>query len=204
MFITFEGIDNSGKSTQAKLLVQRFEQQGEMVIFLREPGGTAVSEQVRTILLDKAHLDLTDTAELLLFSAARSQLVNEIIIPGLDQGKVVVCDRFYDSTTAYQGYGRGLNLDHVRLINKLATSGLSPDLTFIVEIPVEEIQVRRKRARGSPDRMESSGTQFYRKVVEGYRTIAQGEPKRCVLLDGLQPVATIHEKVWSIIQQRRD
>jgi dTMP kinase len=203
MFITFEGIDYSGKSTQAKLLVERLQQQGDDVMFLREPGGTAVSEKIRTILLDKKHLTMSQTAELLLFSAARSQLVQEIILPGLAERKIVVCDRFYDSTTAYQGYGRGLNLDHIRLINEFATSGLLPDVTFIVEIPVEEIARRRSLTGSSPDRMESSGENFYRKVFQGYRSIASAEPRRCVLLDGLHPVEQLHEKIWTIIQQRR-
>jgi len=204
MFITFEGIDYSGKSTQAKLLVERLERQGDDVVFLREPGGTAVSEKIRAILLDKAHLDMTDFAELLLFSAARSQLVQEIIRPALAAGKFVICDRFYDSTTAYQGYGRGLNLDHVRLINKLATGGLIPELTFIVEIPVKEVVARRTLAGASPDRMESSGDAFYQKAVQGYKAIAEMEPRRCILLDGTQPVQHIHEKIWTILQQRRD
>lgn len=204
MFITFEGIDYSGKSTQAKLLVERLKRQGDDVVFLREPGGTAVSEKIRAILLDKAHLDMTDFAELLLFSAARSQLVQEIIRPALAAGKFVICDRFYDSTTAYQGYGRGLNLDHVRLINKLATGGLVPELTFIVEIPVKEVLVRRTLAGASPDRMESSGDVFYQNAVQGYKAIAEMEPHRCILLDGTQPVQHIHEKIWTILQQRRD
>ena len=204
MFITFEGIDYSGKSTQAKLLVERLQKQGDDVVFLREPGGTAVSEKIRTILLDKAHLDMTQMAELLLFSAARSQVVHEIIRPALKVKKTVVCDRFYDSTTAYQGYGRGLNLEHVRLINKLATGGLVPDVTFIVEIPVEEIALRRSLAGVPPDRMESSGDAFYHKAVQGYREIAEMEPQRCTVLDGTQPVYQLHEKIWTIIQQRRD
>ncbi len=204
MFITFEGIDYSGKSTQAKLLVERLKREEDQVIFLREPGGTAVSEKIRSILLDKAHLDMTQLAELFLFSAARAQLVEEIIRPNLATGKVIVCDRFYDSTTAYQGYGRGLKLENVRFVNRLATSGLAPDLTFIMEIPVEEI-IRRQSASGdSPDRMESAGTRFYRQVADGYHALAEEEPQRCVLLDGLLPVEQIHEKIWTIIQQRRD
>ncbi len=204
MFITFEGIDYSGKSTQAKLLVERLKQQGDDVVFLREPGGTAVSEKIRTLLLDKSLLDMTDMAELFLFSAARCQVVQEVIRPALAEGKIVVCDRFYDSTTAYQGYGRGLDLEHIRLINKLATGGLVPELTFIVEIPVQEVLARRIRAGSSPDRMESSGDRFYQNAVQGYRTIAEMEPQRCILLDGTQPVQHVHEKIWTIIQQRRD
>ena len=120
MFITFEGIDFSGKTTQATLLVERLKRSGKEVVFLREPGGTPVSEKIRSILLDKQHLDMNPRAELLLFSAARSQLVRQVILPALEKRSVVVCDRFYDSTTAYQGYGRGIELTDILAINRIA------------------------------------------------------------------------------------
>lgn len=202
MFITFEGIDYSGKSTQVKLLSDRLAHEGRSVVVLREPGGTAVSEAVRTILLDRQHLSMAQWTELFLFSAARAQLVREVIRPALAASTIVICDRFADSTTAYQGYGRGLALDHVRLVNSIATDGLAPDLTFIVEIPVAESIRRRKHTRADADRMESSGQQFFERVFDGYRTIAAGEPKRCIILDGTASVEDIHEKLWAYVIQR--
>ncbi|HUN64683.1 MAG TPA: dTMP kinase [Bacteroidota bacterium] len=202
MFITFEGVDASGKSTQAKLLVDRLRREEEKVLLLREPGGTDVSEKIRSILLDRSHLNLTQLSELLLFSAARAQLVREVIRPALMNGVTVVCDRFYDSTTAYQGYGRGLGLDQIRLINALASDGRAPDLTFIVQISVAEI-VRRKSLSGeTADRMESSGPEFYQRVLDGYRAIAAEEPDRCVLLDGMLPVDELRQAVWHLTCQR--
>ncbi len=140
MFITFEGLDFSGKSTQATILVEKLKKAHPVVHFLREPGGTKISERIRDILLDKKNLEMTDAAELLLFSAARAQLVKEVIVPALQRGEIVVCDRYYDSTTAYQGYGRGIDLDAVKSINRLATGGTDPDITFFVDIPVDEIE----------------------------------------------------------------
>ena len=201
MFITFEGIDYSGKTTQAKLLVERLKQLGKEVIFLREPGGTAVSEKIREILLDKQHLDISQKAELFLFSAARTQLVRQVIGPALERGKMVICDRFYDSTTAYQGYGRGINLDEIRSINAIATSGTRPDITFLVDIPVEEIERRQREAGLTADRMESSGRSFYKKVREGYLALAKDEPKRIVILDGMRSRDEIHKEIYNIIQK---
>ncbi len=202
MFITFEGIDYSGKSTQVKLLSDRLAHEGRSVVVLREPGGTAVSEAVRTILLDRQHLAMEQWTELFLFSAARAQLVREVIRPALTASTIVICDRFADSTTAYQGYGRGLALEHVRLVNSIATDGLTPDVTFIVEIPVAESIRRRTHNQTDADRMESAGQEFYDRVFEGYRRIAAGDPGRCIILDGTQPVQDIHEKLWATICQR--
>ena len=139
MFITFEGIDFSGKTTQATLLVERLKQLGKDVVFLREPGGTAVSEKIRAILLDRNHLDISTIAEILLFSAARAQLVQEVILPSLRAGKIVVCDRFYDSTTAYQGYGRRLTLNDVCRLNSIATSDTTPEMTVLVDVEIDEV-----------------------------------------------------------------
>lgn len=203
MFITFEGVDASGKSTQAKLLVERLRQEKGEAVLLREPGGTTVSEKIRSILLDRSHLDLTQLAELFLFSAARAQLVTEVIQPALSAGTTVVCDRFYDSTTAYQGYGRGLDLEDVHFINTLATGGRAPDLTFIVHIPVDEILLRKNKSAAATDRMESSGREFYERVLNGYRAIAEEEPERCVLLDGTRPVEELHQTIWTIMRKRQ-
>ncbi len=157
MFITFEGLDFSGKSTQATILVEKLKRTHAVVHLLREPGGTGISERIRDILLDKKNLEMNDSAELLLFSAARAQLVKEVIVPALGREEIVLCDRYHDSTTAYQGYGRDLPLDAVKSINNLATGGLDPDLTFFIDIPVDEIERRKKKAGIMFDRMESSG-----------------------------------------------
>ena len=202
MFITFEGIDYSGKSTQANLLAEILRRQGNNVLLLREPGGTAVSERIREILLDKQYPEMTQRAELLLFSAARTQLVSQVIRPALNSETIVICDRFYDSSTAYQGYGRGLNLPDVMALNSFATDGTRPDLTFLVDVTVDEIARRRKSAGLSADRMESAGREFFEKVRDGYRQIAQMERSRCVVVNGMQPVDAIHAQIWSTVQSR--
>jgi dTMP kinase len=199
MLITFEGLDFSGKTTQIKLLVEMLKSFGHDLIVVREPGGTHISEKIREILLDKKNLEMTQVAEILLFSAARNQLVNQVIKPSLQSGKVVICDRYYDSTTAYQGYGRGIDLDDVRRINKIATLGVVPDITFFVDIPIDEIKRRIEVAKSSTDRMESSGNSFYEKVRKGYYEIAKAEPDRFYILDGLKNVETIHNEVWKIV-----
>jgi dTMP kinase len=200
MFISFEGLDSSGKTTQAQLLVDDFKKSGMEVLFLREPGGTEVSEHIRTILLDKRNSKLSDRAELLLFSAARAQLVTEVIAPALKAGKAVVCDRFFDSTTAYQGYGRGLNVDEVNALNRIAVGGTLPDLTLFVDVDLEEIRRRRKAAGVVADRMESSGKTFYQNVLQGYVAIAKAEPQRVRRIDGMRPVEAIHAEVWNIVR----
>ncbi len=209
MFITFEGIDLSGKSTQAQLLVRRLQEEpdadvtGRTVHFLREPGGTPISERLRDILLDRKNIELDPWAELFLFSAARAQLVAEIIRPALRRGESVVCDRFYDSTTAYQGYGRGLDHETVRKINRAATGGTDPDLTIIVDIPVEEIARRRAAAGLGTDRMESAGREFFERVRNGYADIARSEPRRVILVDGTGTVQDIAEYCWRAVARLR-
>lgn len=202
MFITFEGLDGSGKTTQARLLSERLKEEGRDFIFLREPGGTEISEKIRAILLDRDHLEMSHFAELFLFSAARTQLVSEVIRPCLESGRIVVCDRFYDSTTAYQGHGRGLDLDAVKKVNQVASLGTIPDLTFVLDIELSEISRRRAAGRISADRMEESGTEFYTKVRDGYLNIAKAEKKRCVVLNGMKPSREIHEEIWNIVQKK--
>jgi dTMP kinase len=202
MLITFEGLDFSGKTTQIKLLVEKLKSFGNDVIVVREPGGTPISEKIREILLDKKNLEMTQVAEILLFSAARNQLVNQVLKPALEAGKVVICDRYYDSTTAYQGYGRGVNLDDVKRINKIATLGIVPDITFFVDIPIDEIKRRIEIAKSSTDRMESSGDNFYERVRKGYFEIAEGEPERFHIMDGLKNVETIHDEIWKVVNDK--
>ena len=169
MFITFEGIDYSGKSTQAKLVADRLASAGRKVMLLREPGGTELSERIRALLLDRDAVPIDPLSELMLFSAARAQLVREVILPALREGTIVVCDRFYDSTTAYQGYGRNLPLDEIRTLNRLCTAGTTPDLTLFVDVDPDEIKQRKIRAGLKPDRMERSGDVFFRMRSEERR-----------------------------------
>jgi len=202
MFITFEGLDFSGKSTQAKLLVEKLRALRCVVHFIREPGGTEISEKIRPLLLDKNHLEMSDTAEILLFSASRAQLVAQVIIPALQRGEVVVCDRYCDSTTAYQGFGRGLDLDAVQAINRMATQGTMPDVTFLVDIPIDEIERRKTDAGLTFDRMESSGREFYERVEAGYKHLAEAEPDRWVRVDGMLSIGEIEQSIWRRIQEQ--
>ncbi|MBM2846785.1 MAG: dTMP kinase, partial [Bacteroidetes bacterium] len=156
------------------------------------------------ILLDRSHLEMTEAAELLLFSASRTQLVAEVIVPALQRGEIVVCDRYYDSTTAYQGYGRGFNLEAVRHINKIATAGTDPDITILVDIPVEEIERRKAAAGMTFDRMESGGREFYERVRKGYLDIARHEAGRFVLVDGLASIDAVKTQVWQAVERRKE
>ncbi len=201
MFISFEGLDFCGKTTQSKLLVERLQSIGKEILYLREPGGTLISEKIRDILLDLRHLEMTPKAELFLFSAARTQLVSQTIRPALAQGKYVVCDRFFDSTTAYQGFGRNIGLEEVSAINSIAVEGTIPDITVFMSVPIEEL-LRRQAIKKGIDRMESSGIRFYEQVLKGFHTIAEAEPNRFVIVDGTQSVETVHNTIWNIIQQR--
>jgi dTMP kinase len=198
MFITFEGLDYSGKSTQVQLLVSKLSRKQFNVLLLREPGGTEIGERIRTILLDKETTAMTTIAELLLFSASRAQLIEEVIRPALDGGLVVVCDRFYDSTTAYQGAGRQIGMETVQAINRAATGGLTPSLTLFIDIPPEELEKRMRRG-GGKDRMESNGRDFYEKVRAGYLDLAKKE-KRFVVINGMRSIDVIEEEVWANVE----
>ena len=201
MFITFEGLDFSGKSTQAATLVEKLKKTDTPIHFLREPGGTEISERIRDVLLDKKHFEMTEAAELFLFSAARSQLLKEVIVPALQRGEIVVCDRYYDSTTAYQGYGRGIDLDVVKSINRLATFGTDPDITFFIDIPVEEIERRKKKAGMSFDRMEDSGKTFYERVRNGYHELARSS-QRFVTINGMSTVEEVAGRIWHVVEKK--
>jgi dTMP kinase len=202
MFITFEGLDFSGKTTQAVMLVEQLKHAGRDVLFLREPGGTSISERIRDLLLDRVHLEMNPTAELLLFSAARSQLVTEVIEPALQSGTIVISDRFYDSTTAYQGNGRGLDLQDVRMLNRIATGGRKPDLTLFIDVGIDELLRRRHVARAEADRMESSGRAFYERVRRGYIEIAQLEPERCRTINGERSIDSIRDEISGLVNER--
>lgn len=201
MFITFEGVDLCGKTTQAEILVQRLRNSSFDVTFLREPGGTKISELIRNILLDSQNKEMDPITELFLFSASRAQLVREVIIPSLNSGKIVVCDRFYDSTLAYQGYGRGIEIEKIKIVNELASGGLVPDLTFLIDIPVDEIYKRKKEKYGDFDRMERSGTEFYERVRKGYLEIAKASD-RFFIIDGKKKIDEISDQIWAIVSEK--
>jgi dTMP kinase len=197
MFISFEGIDGSGKSTQAKLLVKRLQEENRTVLFLREPGGTEISEQIRNILLNKKNLKMTQISELLLFSASRAQLVSEVIKPALLNNTIVIADRYVDSTTVYQGHGRGLHHGGIKGINSIATMGVMPKKTFFIDITVQEMYIRREESRQEIDRMEMGNDDFYNRVRQGYLELAKEEPGRFVVIDGKQPIEAIHDIIWN-------
>jgi dTMP kinase len=196
LFITFEGLDFSGKSTQVGLLSERLTRAGVKNAVVRDPGGTAIGERIRAVLLDRKVPNMSDYTELFLFSASRSQLVHEIIKPTLAQGTIVVLDRFYDSTTAYQGWGRGLPLDAIMNINRLASHGLVPDITYFIDIPVDEVERRMVRQKTGADRMEMSGRTFYEQARNGFLRLAHDEP-RFELIDGMLGIQEIHTKIWN-------
>ncbi len=201
-FYSFEGIDYSGKSTQITLLRRFLEKQGHNVYVLREPGGTEISEQIRTLLLDKKNTAMTDFCEIFLYSAARTQLVSEKIIPLLEQGYFVIADRYVDSTTAYQGFGRGIDAEMVQQINKAATRGLMPALTFFLNLEPEESYKRRALSGRATDRLEEAGKQFFRRVHEGYLELARAHPERFIALQADDSVGSIHQRIIQIIQEK--
>lgn len=190
LFITLEGIDGCGKSTQAELLVRALEQSGHEVLRLREPGGVKISEQIRALLLDPANAEMGDVCELLLYEAARAQLVHEVIAPALATGRTVVCDRFYDSSTAYQAFADGLDREMVTRANRIAVDGCHPDLTLVYDIDVEQA-LRRRSDRAAEDRLELKGLAFQRKVAEGFRALAAEEPQRVKLIDAARPIEDV-------------
>ncbi|MCX7612145.1 MAG: dTMP kinase [Ignavibacterium sp.] len=195
MFITFEGIDFCGKSTQVELLKNFLLQKGKKVIVIREPGGTKISERIREILLDKKNEEMQFETEFLLFSASRSQLVREVVAPNLEKGFVVISDRFHDSSTAYQGYGRGLDIQKIKVINSFAIGRFVPNLTFLIDIPVEE-SIKRKLLKSNDelDRIEISSKKFFNNVRNGYLEIAK-EESRFTIIDGTQSIEKIHNQI---------
>ena len=201
-FISFEGIDFSGKTTQIDLLTRQLEQQGENVIIMREPGGTDISERIRDILLDKNHLEMTDLCEVFLYSAARNQMINERVIGELESGSFVIADRFVDSTTAYQGFGRRIPMDLIRDINRAATGDLMPGLTFILDIDPDQVIDRKKERNMEIDRLESSGDDFYDRVHKGYQKIAELDPIRVKLINANQSIEQINSEIWEFVTQK--
>jgi len=201
MFITFEGLDFCGKSTQVKLLVEYFEKQGKKVTILREPGGTLISEKIRDILLDKKNNEMCIESELLLFYSSRAQLINEKILPELRAGNIVISDRFHDSSTAYQGFGRGLSIEFIESLNEFVVGKAKPDITFFIDLPLEEIEKRKANFnKNDLDRIERSVKDFWEKVRKGYHYISKKED-RFYLLDGTLSINEIHSMIINRIEQ---
>jgi dTMP kinase len=206
LLITFEGTEGSGKSTQVALLIRRLTGQGHKVRAVREPGGTPIGEEIRhTLKHSNVNHGMTAETELLLMNASRAQLVREIIRPALDNGEIVVCDRFHDSTTAYQGYGRGLNLDLVRQTIHCAVGETRPDLTLLLTVSVKVSETRR-RARLLPglenvrDRMEEADRSFFERVEAGYRKLAAAEPDRIKTIDATLPIERVSQAIWAAVE----
>jgi dTMP kinase len=209
-FITFEGPDGSGKTTQIQALHNDLKDEGYPVLLVREPGGTSIGDQIRAVLHDTSNAEMLPNAELLLYSASRAQLVGQMIRPSLQAGAVVLCDRYAESTLAYQGYGRGLDLELLKAITQFATGGLRPDLIVYLDIDAQEgLRRRQKGSRageGEWNRMDQQGLGFYRRVRAGYLQMAAGEPQRWFMVDASRSAAevgeAIREKVRGFLAQR--
>lgn len=197
LFITFEGPDGCGKTTQMKLLAEYFEKKGKEVVLTREPGGKGLGEKVREILLNYDG-EVSDRCESFLFLADRAQNIDIIVNPAVKEGKIVLCDRHIDSTVAYQGYGRGLNIDRINMLNNLATNGKKPDLTLVFDVDVE---TSMKRVGKEKDRMESAGIDFHNRVRKGYLELAKQESKRIKVLDATKSIEEIHKDVINILAE---
>jgi dTMP kinase len=202
VLVTFEGIEAAGKSTLIAALNEELTTRGNVVIVTREPGGTPLGDALRGVFLDPA-LALDPIAEVMLLNASRAQLVADVIAPALKARSVVLCDRFFDATVAYQGYGRGLNVDSLLDICLVATHRIAPDLTFLIDIPVELSQ-SRLRARGGADRLEREGAAFHTRVREGYLALAERFPSRYVVLEGTQPPGVLAVAALAVFEQRRE
>ncbi|MCK6630016.1 MAG: dTMP kinase [Anaerolineae bacterium] len=205
LFITFEGPDGSGKSTQINLVAAHLEHSGYEVLCTREPGGTAIGDQIRQVLHDVKNTEMSARAEILLYSASRAQLVEQVILPHLAQGGVVLCDRYADSTYAYQGYGRRLDFETLRLITNFATQNLKPDLTIYLDVAVEE-GLRRKSAanvsgQGEWNRMDRLELEFHQRVRAGYLEMAHKEPERWLIVDASAPVEEINAIICERLEQ---
>jgi len=199
MFITLEGPDGSGKTTQIRLLHEALVAAGYDVLLTREPGGTVIGDQIRAVLHDVANVELVPTAEILLYSASRAQLVAQVIRPALAAGRIVLCDRYADSTMAYQGYGRGLDLDALRAITSFATGGLKPDLTILLDLEPEVGLSRRQEGGGELNRMDQQELDFYQRMRQGYLTLAAEEPERWMRVDASGPVEEVAQAVRAAV-----
>ncbi len=203
-FLTFEGVDGSGKTTQLQLLAERLQAEGYTVVRAQEPGGTRVGNEIRKIVLDAVSTDLRAVPELLLYFASRAQNVDEVILPALQSGHVVLADRFTDASVAYQGYGRGLGAEMVMALDRIACRGLRPELTFLIDIDVEtSVERALGRNAGAPrneSRFESENLEFHRRVREGYLEIQRTDPRRVMLIEGRRPPQEIATEIWALTE----
>ena len=197
MFITFEGADGCGKTTQMKLLAEYLEKKGIDVVLTREPGAKGLGEKVREILLNYEG-PVSDRCESFLFLADRAQNIDIIVNPAVEEGKIVLCDRHIDSTVAYQGYGRGLDIERINMLNNIATNGRKPDLTFVFDIDIETSMARVGKEK---DRMESAGKDFHNRVRQGYLELAKQEPQRIKVIDAAKSIEEIHAEVIKIFEE---
>jgi len=203
LFITFEGMDGSGKSTQMRRLAARLRELGRTVIETVEPGGPPIAMKIRRILLDSANQELSPSAELLLYFASRAQNVDQVIRPALERGEIVISDRFTDSSLVYQGYGRHLGADAVRALESVACRGLKPDVTILVDVDAEA-SLARARARNEAEphcetRMDDQSLDFHREVYRAYHELAEAEPERVKLIDGRAGIDEIEHEVWNVV-----
>ncbi|MCH2538758.1 MAG: dTMP kinase [Anaerolineales bacterium] len=201
MFVTLEGTEGSGKTTQCQMLRQHLVEKGHDVLLTREPGGTKIGQQVREVLFDQRNHDMTPEAEFLLFSASRAQLVRDVIKPHLTKGGVVVCDRYFDSSLAYQGYGHGLGHDVLREVTRIATGGLRPNLTLLLDLPPEEGLRRRRRQRDQWNRLDAHQLSFHSRVRQGFLELARDEPDRWEVIDASQSTEHIFRSVRELVEE---
>lgn len=201
IFITMEGPDGSGKTTQIELLKKYLEEKGYDIVIAREPGGTAISEEIRKIILNKEFKEMNYMTELLLYASARAQLVAQTIKPAIEEGKAVICDRFVDSSAVYQGIGRGLGVDTVYNVNHFALNGIVPKLTILMDLDAEG-GIKRKKNQAELDRMEMEDLTFHKRVVEGYRKLAGLYPDRIVSIDATLPIEAIHSMIIKEVEHR--
>jgi len=202
LFVTFEGIEGSGKSTHLRRLAAHLKARGLPVVETREPGGTDAGSAIRALLLGTEAIPLTPLGELLLYCADRAQHVHEVVRPALAAGRVVLCDRFSESTIAYQGYGRGLDLGRVRALDAEARDGVVPGLTFLFDCPVEEGLARARARTGAGDRFEREVVSFHERVRDGFREMARAEPARFRVIDSAAPIAAVHAAVVAETEKR--
>jgi dTMP kinase len=206
LFLTFEGMDGSGKTTQMHRLTERLRAAGRSVVETVEPGGTRIGALIRRILLDAAHQELSPTAELLLYFASRAQNVDEVILPALERGDVVLADRFTDSTLVYQGCGRGLGSETVLALDRIACRGLKPDLTLLVDIDMEtslaRAHQRNREGAGDETRMDEQSIEFHRRVHDAYHALAASEPERIRVVDGRGDRDAVEREIWEVIRTR--
>lgn len=200
-FLVFEGIDGSGKTTQLKLLGDKLATRGYPVLFTREPGGTRIGETVRDLLLDPQHSELVPVAEALLYAAARAQHVAQVILPALQEGKIVLCDRFLDSSLAYQGYGRGLDVGQLEKLNEVATAGLKPDLVLLLDFLCDAGMDRIAESGREVDRIEQEDRFFHRKVRAGYLALAGRDANRYRVIDANRSIDQIHGDIVRVVEE---